>query len=120
MLHSFDADLNSHRRKPGSFDVNVSSLNCKLGSFDPNFNIVKRILYFFDTNLNSLNSASLNSEKRKLASNQNSLKRKLEFSKLQNLFFPCKVYKDGQVSTKRMEFMERASLIQCLGYVLDL
>ena len=102
-----------HKRKPGSFDANVSSLNCKLGSCDPNFNILKRILYFFDTNLNSLKSASLNSEKRNFASNLNSLKRKLEFSKVQTSFFRCKIQKDGQVSIKRMESTECASLIQC-------
>ena len=39
--NSFDANLNSHRRKPDSFDANLlmSSLKRKLDSFDPNLNI---------------------------------------------------------------------------------
>ena len=51
-LNSFDANLNSHKRKPDSFDANLlmRSLKRKLYSFDPNLNILKRIylfIYFF-------------------------------------------------------------------------
>ena len=104
-LNSFDANLNSQKRKPDYIDANLRSLKRKLDSFDPNSNILKRIFFnFFDADLNSLRSAKLNTQKckldsvdanlnslkRKLASNLNSLKRKLEFSKLQTLFFRCK------------------------------
>ena len=55
-LNSFDANLNSQKRKPESFDANLSSLKGKLDSFDPNFNILKRIflfIYFFLCKLES-------------------------------------------------------------------
>ena len=45
-LDSFDANLNSQKRKPDSFDANLSSLKRKLDSFDPNLNILKRIFIF--------------------------------------------------------------------------
>ena len=46
-LNSFDANLNSQKRKPDSFDANLSSLKRKVDSSDPNLNILKRIFLFF-------------------------------------------------------------------------
>ena len=46
-LNSFDANLNSQKRKHDSFDENWSSLKRKLDSFDPNLNILKRIFFIF-------------------------------------------------------------------------
>ena len=46
-LNSFDANLNSQKRKPESFDANLSSLKSKLDSFDPNFNILKRFFFIY-------------------------------------------------------------------------
>ena len=93
-FYFFDANLNSVR------SANLNSQKCKLDSFD----------------------ASLNSQKRKLTSNLNFLKHKLEFSKLQTLFFRYKtwIYKNSQVFIKRREYIECASLIQCPGCVLTL
>ena len=46
-LNSFDANLNSQKRKPDYIDANLSSLKRKLDSFDPNLNILKRIFFLF-------------------------------------------------------------------------
>ena len=63
---SFDANLNSQKRKLDSFDANLNSLKRKLDSFDVNLNSLKRKLDSFDANLNS--------QKRKLDSFESSLR----------------------------------------------